>query len=216
MYGVVKIWGSEKEQKAFAKIESWQSTLSPKKNDKKEFLNSLSTSAENRKEIESFINYFEDNLNKLANEFAKIQKELLRFKKKSSGELVFYDDESPVMVLLLQGVGYGVEEASSKTLFKKDIPQLLVESKVFYYASKNDDQPQLVQEGQSRISEANKYIDVSKDYQRLTSFMLGWPSGKPLPPGYYQLKLTITDEIREKAIIYEVNFSVLSATIRVE
>ncbi|MBI2063172.1 MAG: hypothetical protein HYT61_02965 [Candidatus Yanofskybacteria bacterium] len=207
---------SEKGQKAFDKIAVWQNTLSPKKNDKKQFLNLINSNAGGRREIETLVNEFEENLKQLANEFAKIQRELLRFRKNSGVELVFYDDENPVMVLLLQGVGYKVEEASAGTLFKKDIPQISVESKIFYYTSKNDDQPQLVRERRFMINEANKYIDVSKDYQRLTSFMLGWPTDNPLPTGYYQLKLTVTDEVREKAIIYEVNFTVLLARLRVE
>lgn len=205
---------SENGQKAFAKIAAWQDTLSPKKDDKKQFLNLIRDNA-NRQEVEKLINDFEENLKKLADEFNKAQRELLRFKKNSGEELLFYNDESPVMVLLLQGVGYGIEEASARTLFKKDKPQILVESKVFYYASKNDEQPQLIRESQSMVNEANKYIDVSKEYQRLTSFILGWPSGKPLPAGYYHLKLTATDKIREKAIIYEANFTVLPASLRV-
>ncbi|MBI2669882.1 MAG: hypothetical protein HYX20_01955 [Candidatus Yanofskybacteria bacterium] len=204
---------NEKLQKAFAKIESWQVNLSPKKNDKKNFLKLIKTSHESG-EIEVLVNKFEDELKQLAEEFSRVQKELLRFKKDYNSELVFYDDENPVMALLLRGVGFKVEESSAGTLFKKDIPQLLVRLEFLYYRSKNDEQPPLVSDNQFKIENANKYIDVSKDYQRLTSFMLGWPLRKTLPPGHYQLKLTITDEIREKAIIQEVDFIVLPANLR--
>ncbi|MBI2063757.1 MAG: hypothetical protein HYT65_02065 [Candidatus Yanofskybacteria bacterium] len=205
--------GAEKLQKAFTKIESWQNSFSPKKNDKKDFLKLLKAGPE-REEVGALIDEFEDKLNQLAAEFDRVQKELLRFKKDFGSELVFYDDENPVMVFLLRGVGFKVEESSAGTLFKKDVPQLLVEFKVLYFKSKNDEEPLSVGENQIKITGANKYIDVGKDYQRLTSFMLGWPLRENLPMGRYQLKLTITDEIREKAVIQEANFTVLPANLR--
>src|SRR3989344_6908970 len=202
---------AENLKKAFAKIVSWQNTMSPRRNDKNDFLRLL-RSHPDEAEIESLVNNFENYLKQLAEEFNRVQKELLRFKKDYDNELAFYDDESPVMFLLLRGVGFRVEEESAKTLFKKDIPQLLVEFDVLYFRSKNDEDPLLVGKDQYKIENANKYIDVSKDYQRLTSFMLGWPLRKTLPSGYFQLKFTITDEIREKAIIQQINFTVLPAS----
>lgn len=204
---------NEKLQKAFAKINSWQSSFSPKKGDKKDFLN-LIANRQDRQEIEALVNEFEDTLKQLAKEFERVQKELLRFKKNYGIELVFYDDQNPVMIFLLRGVGFKVEEASAGTLFKKDIPQLLIKQAFLYYRSKNDEQPLLVLENQLKIESANKYIDVAKDYQRLTSFMLGWPLRDHLTAGHYQLKLTITDEIRERAVIQEIDFAVLPASLR--
>ena len=205
--------GAEKLGKAFAKIDSWQYTLSPKKNDKKDFLKLTNAHPESAG-IESLVDEYEDDINQLAKEFNRIQKELLRFKKDYNTEPIFYDDESPVMVLLLRGVGFKVDETSAGTLFKKDIPEIAVDSELFYFRSKNDEQPPLILKEHSKITGANKYIDVSKEYQRLTSFMLGWPSRNSLSQGHYQLKLTITDEIREEAVIQEINFTVLPASLR--
>lgn len=204
---------NEKLQKAFAKINSWQNSFSPKKGDKKDFLN-LITNRQDRQEIEALVNEFEDTLNQLVKEFERVQKELLQFKKSYGVELVFYDDQNPVIIFLLRGVGFKVEEASAGTLFKKDVLQLLVKQEFLYYRSKNDEQPLLVLENQFKIENANKYIDVANDYQRLTSFMLGWPLRDHLTAGHYQLKLTITDEIRERAVIQEIDFMVLSASLR--
>lgn len=205
--------GAEKLGKAFVEIESWQYTLSPKKNEKKDFLKLINAHPESVS-VEFLLNEYEDNINQLAKEFNRVQKELLRFKKDYNTEPIFYDDESPVMTLLLRGVSFKVDEASAQTLFKKDIPEIAVDSELFYFRSKNDEQPPLMLKEHSKITGANKYIDVSKEYQRLTSFMLGWPSRNSLSQGHYQLKLTITDEIREEALIQEIYFTVLPASLR--
>lgn len=202
---------ADKIKQALAKVGSWQATLLPKKNDKKQLLN---LAVKNKEDLAKLLDDFEAAITKLAKEFGQVQKQLLRFKKDYSTELVFYDDESPIIIMLMQGVGFKLDDQSAQTLFKRDAPRIKIESKLSYYRSKNDTDPQVIKEGLTIITETNRYIDLNKDLQRLTSFMLGWPSGKPLTKGYYKLKFNITDEIREKAIIYEFDFTVLPADFK--
>ncbi|MEX1063901.1 MAG: hypothetical protein WED06_01025 [Candidatus Paceibacterota bacterium] len=196
-------------KKAFSKILSWQSTLSPRKKDKAELLKFTS----NDPEISVSLDAFEEAIRVLAKEIHSLTKELLRFRREYP-ELVFYDDEKPILVMLLKGVGFRVDPRSQNTLFKNDVPQLMVESELYYIRHKYDENPPVVLKSQFEVTEANKLIDVSKEYQRLTSFIVGWPSGKPLSVGNYKIVFKITDKVREKTVSQEVNFLVISASLR--
>lgn len=210
--GNILVFNQEKAEKirqALANIVFWQSSLLPKKSDKKEILNLLGQN----EELSKLLNDFEEEINKLEKEFNLIREKLLRFKR-DYNELIFYDDESLSVSVLLLGVNFKVDDKSANTLFKKDVPQLKVDSELFFYRSKNDNDPLLVARGDITITEANKYIDVSKDFQRLTNFNLSLFSEKPLPVGNYRLRLEITDEIREEAIIHEVEFGILPASLK--
>ncbi len=199
----------KKMKKAFGKIGSWQSTLLPRKKDKNQFLRLVN----NDSGISQLLASFEKTIKRLAKETNLLTKELLRFRTVHP-ELVVYDDETPLIVQLFRGVGFRIDPQSKNTLFKRDVPQLVVESELYYIRHKYDENPPVVLRNQFEVTEANQLIDVSKEYQRLTSFIVGWPSGKPLTVGNYKIVFKVTDKVRDKTVSYEVSFIVVPAELR--
>lgn len=200
---------TEKIKKAFSKVAGWREALLPQKNDKKEL---LKQAGKDDAELAGLLDGFEDAIGDLAKEIQRIQKEVLRFRREFDTEVGFRDNESPIFILTAKGVAFETEPASDKTLFKKDQPRLKIKPVVYYVRNKYDTNPVVFDKfPEFIVTEASKLISIAKEYERLTTFMIGWPSMKPLPPGNYILELTVTDEIREKAIIHKIRFVVVSA-----
>lgn len=197
---------SQNIKKAAAKVFSWQSTLLPQKNAKK----NLAKLFNNDPELIKILDNFEDKIKLLAKEIKRIQEELQKFRVDLPGEVGFASNEIPSVAFLIRGVGFETDPTTERTLAKKDVARIKITANTFYKRNKDDDNPPLVRGPDIiRISEVNKLIDLSKEYQRLTSFMIGWPSAKTLAPGNYRLELEITDEVREKAINYKLGFIIL-------
>lgn len=175
------------------KVLDWQKTLRVSDGDIKDLTKAF---PEVKSHIEKTLLPLKDSLENLVKEFQSIRDSLVRFKNKGIFELVFREGKPPAVFFLLQGVRFDEKKFPDGRSLEK--PDLSVRVKVELWIS-SEDQPSLLYEfPEIKIENANRFIDEVKEFQRLTSFGIRFPT--TLVPGNYVITFAVTDNLRVQTV----------------
>ena len=200
----------ERQSKEFKKrlsltsnVLNWQRTLNPGRKDAEEMLKVFQAKGSG---LEKSVQSFAKSLSDLAEQFEKLRKDLLRFNNEATlDELLFRQDRLPVVFFMLEGVRF-----QDKILAKGEIievPDISLKVKIEMKISKKEPPVFLKESKEIKITTANNFIDEVRDYRRLTSFGMRFPT--TLDPGSYLVIFSITDNLRAKTIEQKISWLVV-------
>lgn len=187
---------------AIATFFRWQQTLNPSDNDIERLVKFFPAQ---EAAIRAIGEDFHTVLLKLSDQFEVVRKQLLRFVI-NYPEQLFRQDEFIAIFCLIEGVRF--EEKILPNNATIDVPDLSVKVIVRQRLDKYEDPVAEVETPEIKITAANRYIEVTKEYRRLTSFGLIFPF--QLPPGRYEVTIMVTDNLRIKSTQQEVVWTIVA------
>lgn len=191
----------KKQKEAIAKILVWQQTLNP---NAKDIDNLVKLFPDWEEAIRAIAGLFRTTLLELSDQFEAARKDLLKFRK-DYVELLFGPDDFITIFCLLEGVRFDEKILADKSIAQ--VPDLSLKVTVKRRLGKYDPPVFEKESPEIKITNANRYIDVTKEYQRLTNFGVVFPF--KLSPGKYEITLTVSDHLRVQAVQQQINWTVV-------
>lgn len=198
-YELVKILDPEKKHpEVFGRIFSWQRTLKPSEKDIKELVKLF---PEKETDIKELLTPFKESLLQLAKEFGIVRDKLVKFKI-DFDEMVFEEGKSISAWFFLEGASF--QEKVLPDGQKVEMPDLSVKVKVEFRPGKKSPPVPVGEFPEIKIGNANKFIDEVREYRRLASFGLRFPT--MLYAGSYLITFEISDNLRAQTTTYSTNW----------
>ncbi|MDO8495318.1 MAG: hypothetical protein Q7S32_02200 [bacterium] len=185
----------KKRLQVLKKVSKWNQTMSPGKGEMQEL---ASLYPDKDTEIYALAAPFRETILKITANFGILRRDLLRFKKQWP-ELVFSHKDYISIFFLLEGVSFHDKPLPNGGNVEE--PDLSFKVVVKMMQGKYDPPVFVKESEETKIKNANRYIDEVKEYRRLASFGIIFPFR--LPPGRYEITMFITDNLRAKTVQQE-------------